>query len=41
LIRDLWDTCERQGKVIEEQERKILDLERVLAGQMDYITEVT
>jgi len=37
----LWDTCERQGKVIEEQEKKVLDLEKLVAGQLDHITEVT
>jgi len=37
----LWDTCKRQGKVIKEQERKVLDLEKLLAGQMDHITKVT
>jgi len=37
----LWDTCERQGKVIEELEKKVLDAEKLVAGQLDHITEVT
>jgi len=41
LIRDLWDTSERQGKVIEEMDKRVVDLEKLLAGQLDHIAEVT
>jgi len=41
LVCDLWDASERQGKVIEEQEKKIVNLEKLLVGQLDHIMEVT
>jgi len=40
-IWDLWDTSERQGKVIEEMDKRVIDLEKLVAGQLDHITEVT
>lgn len=38
---DLWDTSEHQGKVIKELERKTLNLEKLVTGQLDHLVEVT
>ena len=40
-IWDLWDTSECQGKVIEEIDKRVIDLEKLVAGQLDHIAEVT
>jgi len=37
----LWDTSKQQGKVIKEQQKKVIDLEKLLVGQLDHIVEVT